>query len=74
MKRGSMLSTFAKQHLGHPYFWVYIYEANSDIIKDPNNVPLGADIKIPKMDPRLIDTNNPECLDYALRLSEKYLK
>ena len=46
MKRGSMLSIFAKKHLGHPYFWVYIYEANKDIIQDPNNVPLGVDIKI----------------------------
>ena len=74
MKRGSMLSIFAKKHLGHPYFWVYIYEANKDIIQDPNNVPLGVDIKIPKVDPRLIDVNNPECVQFALKLSEQYLK
>ncbi len=74
MKRGSMLSIFAKKHLGHPYFWVYIFEANKDIIKDPNNVPLGVQIKIPKVDPRLIDVSNPDCIDFALKLSEQYLK
>jgi len=74
MKRGSMLSIFAKKHLGHPYFWVYIFEANKDIIKDPNNVPLGVQIKIPKVDPRLVDVSNPDCIDFALKLSEQYLK
>ncbi|MBP1637625.1 MAG: histone family protein DNA-binding protein [Bacteroidetes bacterium] len=74
MRKGSMLSFFAKKYLGHPYFWVYIYEANKDIIQDPNNVPLGAQIKIPKMDNRLIDVQNPECINHALKLSQEYLK
>jgi len=74
MKPGSQLSRFAKQYLGHAYFWVYIYEANKDQIKDPDHVPLGIDVKIPKLDPRLIDLKNPECLKKALILSTEYTK
>lgn len=74
MKPGSQLSRFAKQYLGHAYFWVYIYEANKDQIKDPDHIPLGIDVKIPKLDPRLIDPKNPECLKKALILSTEYTK
>lgn len=71
---GSKLAQYAKKYYGNAYFWVYIYEANRSIIKDPNKVPLGITVKIPKVDSRLIDPKNKECLNYALGLQSKYLK
>lgn len=70
---GSQLTKFAKQYYGNPVFWVYIYEANKSKIADPNNVPAGIDVKIPKMDPRLIDAKNVDCINYAKKLQTKYL-
>ena len=74
MVAGSQLTKFARKYYGHPHFWVYIYEANREAIKDPNNVPLGINIKIPKLDARLADPASKECLNYALKLQSEYLK
>ena len=74
MVAGSQLTKFARKYYGHPHFWVYIYEANREAIKDPNNVPLGINIKIPKLDARLADPASRECLNYALKLQSEYLK
>lgn len=73
MTVGSQLTKFARDYYGNPVFWVYIYEANKSKISDPNNVPAGIDIKIPKLDPRLIDTKSKECLEYAKKLQTEYL-
>lgn len=73
LKPGTQLSALAKKYLNHPYFWIYIYEANIDVIEDPNHIPIGTVIKIPKMDSRLINVNNPECLKYAEKLANEYL-
>lgn len=74
MVAGSQLTKFARRYYGHSYFWVYIYEANKSKIKNPNNVPTGIEIKIPKLDSRLVDANSQESLNYALKLQSKYLK
>ena len=74
MVAGSQLTKFARQYYGHPHFWVYIYEANRDVIKDPNNVPLGISVKIPKLDARLVDPKSKESLNFALKLQAEYLK
>ncbi len=74
MIAGSQLTKFAKQYYGHPNFWVYIYEANKSKISNPDNVPTGIDIKIPKMDKRLVDSSNRESLEFALQLQKQYLK
>lgn len=71
---GSQLTKFARKYYGHAYYWVYIYEANKSKIKDPNNVPVGIEIKVPKVDSRLVDPNNKESLNYALKLQSEYLK
>lgn len=71
---GSRLAWLSTKYYGSPYFWVYIYEANKEYILDPNHVLIGTPIKVPKLDPALIDTNNPECLEYARKLHEQYVK
>lgn len=71
---GSRLAWLSTKYYGSPYFWVYIYEANKDYILNPNHVLIGTPVKVPKLDPALIDTNNPECLEYARKLHGQYVK
>ncbi len=74
LESGSRLRNLARQYYGDSKFWVYIYEANKERIKDPNVVSVGSRIKIPELDKKLIDKNNPQCLEYASQLENKYLK
>lgn len=41
------LSALATKHYGNSIFWVYIYEANRDIIKNPNAIRPGTQVVIP---------------------------
>ena len=71
---GSRLAWMSKKYYGLSDFWVYIYEANKDRFDDPDKIPVGALIRIPKLDPRLIDSSNPRCVDYAKKLHDEYVK
>lgn len=74
VKDGSRLAQISRRWYGEQAFWVYIYEANSYQIKDPNKVYPGTILQIPKMDPELVNPNNPESVAKANALKEKYLK
>jgi nucleoid DNA-binding protein len=74
IKLNSRLTTLSKQYYGNSIFWVYIYEANKKVIPNPENIPIGTLIKIPKVDPRLIDSNNKQCILKAKELNDLYLK
>ena len=71
IRKGTRLAYFATQYYGHPDFWIYIYEANKDIIKDPSNVLIGTQIKIPKLPAELIDATNENAINFAISLAEK---
>ena len=71
---GSYLAHLARDYYGHPYFWVYIYEANKDNIKYPNYILIGKTVRVPKVNPMLIDASNPRCLEKAQELERIYLK
>jgi nucleoid-associated protein YgaU len=71
IREGTRLAYFATQYYGHPDFWIYIYEANKDIIKDPSNVLIGTQIKIPKLPAELIDATNEDAINFAISLAEK---
>ena len=73
MNRGNRLAHLAQRHFGSPHFWVYIYEVNRDVVSHPNMVPIGTRIRIPRIDPQLVDANNPRAIEQALILHEKYL-
>ncbi|PIE99440.1 MAG: hypothetical protein CR965_02310 [Paludibacter sp.] len=70
---GQNLAYLSRKYYGHSYFWVYIYEANRDKIANPNDIPVGSKLRIPKLNKKLIDKRNPKCLEYALKLKRKYL-
>ena len=72
MEKGSRLVLLAEKYYGNKDFWVYIYEANKSVMKTPGSVTIGMKIKVPKLNPSLIDLKNPECLRYAKTLAEKY--
>jgi len=71
---GSRLTLLALKYYGSKDFWVYIYEANKDVIKNPDNISVGTKIKIPKLDNSLIDFKNQKCIQKARELQSKYLK
>jgi nucleoid-associated protein YgaU len=47
VKSGDSLSKIAKQHYGNANEWKRIFEANTDILKDPNKIFPGQKLKIP---------------------------
>ena len=47
IRSGIFLTTLARKYFGHKAFWVYIYEENKDVIKNPNQVPIGTRLTIP---------------------------
>ena len=71
---GNRLAFLAEKYYGSPFFWVYIYEANTDRISNPDKVLVGTIVTVPKIDPMLIDLKNPRSMEKALELRKKYLK
>jgi len=71
---GSRLTRIAERHYGVKEFWVYIYEANREILESPAEIVPGMLLKIPRLNPVLADKDNPRCIEYALKLQEEYLK
>lgn len=71
---GDRLTLISLKYYGHKFFWVYIYEANKDIIKDPNNIPIGTVIKIPAPEIYGIDAKNKTAISKAAILQTKILE
>lgn len=74
LNEGSRLTWISLNQYGHKDYWVYIYEANSDIIKNPNAIKVGTKVRIPKLDAELIDFTNSETIEYARFLHDIYVK
>lgn len=47
---GDNLSAISRKYYGSADHWRKIYEANKDIIKDPNNIRIGQVFKIPTLE------------------------
>ena len=74
LNEGSRLTWISLKQYGHKDYWVYIYEANRDIVKNPNSIKIGTKLRIPKLADELIDANNPETIEYARYLHDVYVK
>ncbi len=74
LKEGSRLTLISRDYYGDKKFWVYIYLYNTDIIKDPSNIPTGTIIKVPKLDKSLVDPNNQATIDAAWNVQKYLLK
>lgn len=44
---GSRLTLISLDYYGSKIFWVYLYDYNKSVIKDPNNIPVGTEISVP---------------------------
>jgi len=73
MTPGNRLTLLALKYYGHKAFWVYIYQANKSVLKNPDNVPTGTTIRIPKPDPKIIDAQNPALVAKAKALQLQIL-
>ncbi|MDD2559270.1 MAG: HU family DNA-binding protein [Bacteroidales bacterium] len=72
LERGKRLTLLAQEYYGNKVFWVYIYEANKDQIKNPNKILAGTKIRIPKADPAVINAKDPESVRIAQEKETKY--
>lgn len=69
---GSRLTLFALRAYGHKDFWVYIYDANRDVLTSPGSLAKGMSLKIPDLDNLLVDPDNADCLQKASQLAAQY--
>ena len=69
---GDYLGRYAHRYLGRSEYWIYIYLANKEQIKDPDNIPLGTEIKIPSPQSVGITGNQEADLAAAKRLIHDY--
>ncbi|MBP5259695.1 MAG: HU family DNA-binding protein [Paludibacteraceae bacterium] len=69
---GSRLTLFALRAYGHKDFWVYIYDANRDVLTSPGSLAKGMSLKIPDLDALLVDPDNADCLQKAAELAAQY--
>ena len=71
IRSGVFLTTLARKYFGHKAFWVYIYEENKDVIKNPNQVPIETRLTIPSASKYDIDANNRTSVEKAKALAAK---
>lgn len=65
IEAGSRLTLISLEYYGSKLFWVYIYEHNKSIIKDPNNIPIGTVLEIPAPGLYGIDAHDRSALEKA---------
>ena len=69
---GDYLARYARRYLGRSEYWIYIYLANKEQIENPDNIPLGTEIKIPSPQSVGITGNEEVDLAEAKRLIHDY--
>ena len=69
----SRLAWIAYKYYAQKDLWVFIYEANRDIIQDPTYIRPGQHIRIPELDEKYRNLYNPELRQLVDSLAIKYL-
>lgn len=70
---GSRLTWIAKKYYGNKDYWVYIYEANRDKMKNPSAVSTGMQLRIPKLTEQELNWEDPAVQQKLKQMQEKYL-
>ncbi len=65
IEQGSRLTLISLKYYGSKLFWVYLYEYNKNVIKDPNNVPIGTVIEVPAPEMYGIDRRDRSSIEKA---------
>jgi hypothetical protein len=69
----SRLAWIAYKYYAQKDLWVFIFEANRDIIQDPTYIRPGQHIRIPELDEKYRNLYNPELRQLVDSLAVKYL-
>ena len=72
--KDSRLAWIAYKYYAQKDLWVFIYEANRDIINDPTYIRPGQHIRIPELDEKYRNLYNPELRQLVDSLAAEYLK
>ena len=72
--KDSRLAWIAYKYYGQKDLWVFIYEANRDIISHPSKVRPGQYIRIPELSEEYRNLYNPELKELVDSLAVEYLK
>ena len=70
----SRLAWIAYKYYAQKDLWVFIFEANRDIIQDPTYIRPGQHIRIPELDEKYRNLYNPELRQLVDSLAAEYLK
>lgn len=65
IETGSRLTLISLEYYGSKIFWVYLYDYNKGVIKDPNNIPVGTEIQVPAPGLYGIDKHSRASIDKA---------
>lgn len=74
LQQGERLTLIAEKHFGNKAFWPYIFDANSDKLKSPNNVPAGMTLYLPDPAHYGIDAKSSESIRKANNRGAQLLK
>lgn len=74
VQKGSSLAKIAKSYYGDRDFWVYLYEANSDIIANPHIIEPGTVLMVPDKQLIINGRDMSEVKRETIQLREYYLK
>lgn len=72
--KNSRLAMISKKHYGHIDLWVFIYEANRDQIKTPSSIEIGQELRIPDLDDKYRNLEDPELRKLVDKLIKEYDK
>ena len=72
IREGSRLTWLAYRYYGAKDLWVFIYEANKDVIGNPHNIEKGTPIRIPQLPAELKNLNNPQTRQLVDSLIQAY--
>lgn len=72
IRKGDGLMQISRRYFGHPDFWVFIFEANEDILKSPDDICWGMRIKMPQLNKEERDITNPQTKQRIRELKQKY--
>ena len=51
LRNGETLTRVALKYYGNKKIWPYLVKHNKSVIKNPDNVPIGTSINVPKLEP-----------------------
>lgn len=61
VKNNMTLSKLARRYYHNTHCWIYIYEANMDVMSSPNDLEPGMNLVIPELTPEQKETTAEEC-------------